>query len=115
MTATEKQHETEQETLQGYVVDMVCLRKYPQDELLQRAREHTKECSTMGHCVESGYGLVDDQGHLAALDPPATPEVLKAIRASERDHGIRLRVQREMQEGEMQTVSVEEVDAVTPQ
>jgi hypothetical protein len=34
------QNETRTETLEGYVVDQACLRKYPQDELLERAQAH---------------------------------------------------------------------------
>ena len=97
------------EALEGFVVDLMCLRKYPQDELLERAREHTKRCALMGHCVESGYGLVDEEGRLFLLEPAATPRVVDAIRGSERDYGLRLRATREMQDGEMNTVRVHEI------
>jgi hypothetical protein len=97
------------ETLEGFVVDQACLRKYPQDELLQRAAEHTRECSLMGHCVESGYGLVDAEGRTLLLEPAATPVVVEAIRRSDRPRGLRLRVEREMREGEMRTTRVDEI------
>ena len=100
------------EELEGYVVDQACLRKYPQDELLSRAKEHTRECALMGHCVESGYGLVTDDGRPLLLEPASTPAVVDAIRQSERETGVRLRARRELeegQEGHMRTVSVEEV------
>lgn len=97
------------ETLEGYVVDIACLRKYPQDELLERAREHTQECSLMGHCAESGYALIGDDGRVRLLEPQSTPHVMEALRASERDAGIRLRARRTMRDGEMETTSVEEV------
>ena len=45
------------EIVEGYVVDLACLRRYPQKEYTARATEHTTECALMGHCVESGYGL----------------------------------------------------------
>ena len=97
------------EQLEGYLVDQACLRKYPQDELLARAREHTRECALMGHCVESGYGLVDDGGRPLLLEPASTPDVVQAIRAAARDRGIRLRVTREMRDGHMRTTTVREI------
>lgn len=97
------------EELEGYVVDQACLRKYPQDEFLSRAREHTRECALMGHCIESGYGLVSDDGRPSLLEPASTPEVVNVIRRSPRAAGIRLRAMREMEDGHMRTVSVEEV------
>lgn len=97
-----------QETLEGYVVDQACLRKYPQDELLERARAHTRKCALMGHCVESGYGLVNDEGRPLLLEPASTPGVVEAIQRSERSEGIRLRARREMEDHEMRTTRVEE-------
>lgn len=98
-----------QETLEGYVVDIACVRKYPHRELLDRAREHSKRCALMGHCMESGYGLIDEEGGLALLDAKATPKVAEALERSPRDHGVRLRATRAMQNEEMETVRVEEL------
>lgn len=100
---------SKQETFEGYLIDQACLRKYPQDELLERARSHTKKCALMGHCVESGYGLVGAEGRPFLLEPASTLEVVAAIRRSERDQGIRLRATREMQDEEMRTTRIEEV------
>jgi hypothetical protein len=97
------------ETLGGYVVELICLRKYPADEYAERARAHTRACALDGHCIESGFGLVADDGHVALLDPSATPHVVDAVRASERETGIQLCVRREAQDGAMKTASVEEV------
>lgn len=101
--------ETQPETLEGYVVDLACLRSYPQDQLSERAREHTKKCILMGHCMESGYGLVDDQGQIRLLEPEATPDIVRAVQASFRDAGIRVRVTRESKEGKMETRQVQEI------
>lgn len=95
------------ETVQGYVVDLVCLRKYPHEELLDRARQHTVECAVMGHCVESGYGLVSEQGELFLLDADATPEVLAALNRTKRREGIALQGQRELRDGEMKTTGID--------
>ncbi len=97
------------ETLEGYVVDTACIRKYPRQEIGQRAADHTVRCALMGHCVESGYGLVDDDGRIALLDASATPLVVDALKRSDRDHGIRLRAHRQMAGEEMETQSVEEM------
>lgn len=108
---TEDSQATAAETLDGYVTDIACIRKYPRDGLLQRAREHTKRCALMGHCVESGYGVVGDDGRIALLDAKATPQVVEALERSGRDRGIRLRVTRERDGQEMRTTAVAEVAA----
>ena len=96
------------ETLNGYVVDLICLRKYPADEYAERARRHTQACALEGHCVESGFALVADDGRVALLDPAATPLVVDAVSGSEREAGIRLRARREEHDEAMRTISVEE-------
>jgi hypothetical protein len=62
----------------------------------------------MGHCVESGYGLVHDD-IVTLLDHDATPAVVDVVGRSTSEQGVRLRVTREMNEGEMRTRSVEEI------
>lgn len=98
------------ETLEGYVVDLACIRKYPQDELAERAQAHSKTCGLKGHCVESGYGLVDEEGHVALLDSEATLRVVDAIRQSVKEEGIKLRAVREQEGQEMRTVQVDEME-----
>ena len=98
------------ETLDGYVIDVGCIRKNARDELLDRARTHTRECALMGHCVESGYGIVTDEDRLTVLDSEATPDVVDVVEGSETEEGIRLRVRREEREGKMETTDVEELD-----
>lgn len=97
----------DKEAPQGYVVDLACLRKYPHAELADRARQHTIECAVMGHCVESGYALVNDEGESFLLDPEATPHVLAALNRTQLQQGVALRVRREMHDGEMKTVRTE--------
>ena len=94
------------ETIEGYVVDIACLRRYNAADTLHRARQHTTECALMGHCVEGGYALVDDHGAIRLLDTHATITVVEALREAERDRGVRLRVKRSEDEGEMQTADV---------
>ena len=98
------------ETIEGFVVDIACLRKWPAQGRRERAERHSKKCALMGHCVESGYGLVDDDGRLALLDASATGELVRRIRDSERTGGIRLRVERdEDEDGEMVSNEIREV------
>jgi hypothetical protein len=108
-TVTSRSSKSPAETLEGYVIDIACLRKYPRDELLDRARVHTKRCALMGHCVESGYGLVSEDGRVALLEAVATPQVVHAIERSDRAEGIQLRVAREHDGEEMRTVAVESI------
>lgn len=63
----------------------------------------------MGHCIESGYGVVDDTGRIALLEPASTPAVLTAIRTSSAERGIRLRIAREAEGEEMRAKRVDEV------
>lgn len=105
----EDEHSSRREVLEGYVVDQACLRKYPQDELLERARTHTTDCALMGHCMESGYGLVDEEGRPLLLEPSSTTRVVEALRSTGQKRGVRLRAIREMQEQEMRTTRIDEV------
>jgi hypothetical protein len=63
----------------------------------------------MGHCVESGYGIVPEDDRLILLDAEATPNVVDVVEASDTEEGIRLHVRREERDGAMETVNVEEV------
>lgn len=103
-------------TVSGYVVDIACLRRYPESEYAQRARAHSKECALMGHCVESGYAVVDDDGVAHLLDTHATPQVVDTLERSTKDTGIYLQVQRRADDGEMTTEVVDEQrrDAAVP-
>lgn len=96
------------ETLEGFVVDIACIRKYPRSNLFHRAQSHTRACALMGHCIESGYGLIDEQG-LTLLDSHATSIIVQALFDSNQDCGIRMRVERALSDGEMRTVHVEVV------
>lgn len=98
---------SQEEELHGFVMDVACLRRCPQEELVQRAREHTRECALEGHCVESGYALIDANGRVAVLDAEATPKIAEVVRASRRGDGIRLRVKRSTHEGRMRTLNVD--------
>ena len=101
--------EEQTETTEGYVMDGGCIRKNARDELLEKARTHTRECALMGHCIESGYGIVTDDDRLVMLDAEATRSVVDTVEATDNEEGIRLRVTRENQDSQMKTTDVEEI------
>lgn len=91
-------------------MDVGCIRKNARDELVEKARTHTRECALMGHCIESGYGIVTEDDCLTVLDPEATRRVVDVVERTTTQEGIRLRVNRENQDGQMTTTDVEEVE-----
>lgn len=96
------------ESIDGYLLDIACVRKYPPTELLERARKHTRECALEGHCIESGYAIVSDKGGITLLDSAATAYVVRALLESDLSTDIRCRVTRTSQPGESpQTTGVE--------
>lgn len=95
-------------TVEGHVVDLACLRRYPENEYGQRARMHTTSCALMGHCVESGYGVIDDGGTLHVLDTHATPLIVAALHDSSHERGVYLVVDRSIEGGEMVTQAITE-------
>lgn len=95
------------EIFEGFVVDLACVRKYRSESMLERARVHTRACALMPHCIESGYGLVDEQGRVLPLDPAATPLVHDVLRRTSTERGIRLRAVRVEDDEAMKTVSVD--------
>jgi len=96
------------ETINGFVVDLACLRVWPQDEIWERAKNHSRECSLQGHHIESGFALVQDNWDIALLDSSATPLVIDALQQSGNETGIRLRVEREMEYDEMKSILITE-------
>lgn len=96
------------EISEGYVVDIACIRKYPRNEIFEKSEVHSRACALMGHCMESGYGLVNEHG-VTLLDDEATPMIAEALLNSNKDCGIRIRVERTKSDGEMHTVRAEEV------
>ncbi|ARS38139.1 hypothetical protein [Pontibacter actiniarum] len=105
----EKKTEDIRENLEGYVVDIACLRTIPSAQIPDKARTHTTACALMGHCIESGYGLVDNNDKITLLDPKATKHVVETLMKTSKEKGARLHVVRERKGGGMETVSVREV------
>lgn len=97
------------ETLEGYLVDVGCLRGYTRHETLDRARQHRRDCLLMGHCIESGYAVVSDDDRVIVLDSEATHRVVEIARTTAKAEGIKVRVQRTRRDGQMETIAIEEV------
>jgi hypothetical protein len=92
------------------MVDVASIGRQSEDELLARAREHSRPCAMVAHCVASGYGLVNDQGHSLLLESAATPAVVRGLQANAREHRVRLRVRREEGEnGKVPSVGIKEI------
>lgn len=91
---------------EGYIVDIACLRKYPEEKMLMRVKEHTKQCALDGHCIESGYALVLESGEKVLLEPDATALVVAAVLLSDREAGITAEVERVLIDGSMHTTRV---------
>ena len=94
------------EVLEGYVVDIACLRKWPRSEVLERAMAHTRQCALEGHCVESGYALIDETGYPMHLGSEATPMVVAALVRTSREREIRMIAERQELDGRMKTAHV---------
>lgn len=106
MTDTANTHDVN-ERLEGYVMDLACVRKHRRRGLLEVARQHPRECNLMGHCIESGYGLITDDDRLHVLDDAATLKIASLLSQIQQHTGIRLRVQREPRGSEMRTTNIE--------
>ena len=100
----------QEEAHQGYVVDVACLRTAPTSELMDRAAAHPTSCGLMGHCVESGYGLVDDEGRVHLLEPEATTAVVQHLLDTPVEQGLRLSVRRRLDGDKMHTVDLARAD-----
>ncbi|MGI0106363.1 hypothetical protein JRG66_02505 [Salinimicrobium tongyeongense] len=96
----------EKEVLDGYVVDIICLRRISPSQYTNQASEHSTACALMDHCVESGYGLIGENNELKLLDPKATPRIVALLKQTDKDKGVRLRVEREQNDQEMTTTKV---------
>lgn len=97
--------------MEGHVVDVACLRTIPSSQIGEEAKSHTTACALMGHCMESGYGLVGPDGRVALLDPKATPHVVSVLNHTTVERGVWLRVEREQKGEKMETQSVSEAEA----
>jgi hypothetical protein len=94
------------EILKGHVMDIACIRKAPSAALADRAADHPTDCGLMGHCIESGYGLVGDDGAVRLLDHAATGPVVRHLLQTSTERGVRLTVRRRRNGDAMRTVDV---------
>lgn len=102
------------EVIEGYVVDLACIRRYPSSEMPDRARRHTTSCALMGHCIESGYGIGQGNGSVFPLVTHATPLILDAAHRSQWQTGLRVRVSRKLHEFQIMTEAAERIGSAKP-
>jgi len=76
----------EQAVVEGGVVDIAGLRKYPEDQY-----------------VESGYALVGEGGRAHLSDADATPKIMRVLDSPSAEAGVYVRVERRLRDGEMVT------------
>ena len=98
------------ETIEGYIIDVACVRKSPRQQLFERAQRHSRDCALMGHWAESGFALVTENGQVAILDSEATLMILDLGRRSPKSQSIKAQVTRQPADEKMETVRVEEID-----
>ena len=91
------------ERIEGYIVDMHCVRQWPQYAWEDRARKHLTSCAE-AH-LESGFCLVDSCA--VPLDAAATPMVLRALREVGDERGVKLRALRKIIESAAVTTYVD--------
>jgi hypothetical protein len=94
------------EILEGFVVDIRCVRLWPHDEVRVRAREHARECLLKGAHMETGYALITDEGSAVLLDTDATPLIIDVLQQLTNRTGICVRAEREWDGERMKTVLV---------
>lgn len=87
------------ERVEGYVVDLHCIRQWPQAQWQDRAHKHLSSCAEQH--LESGFCLVDSCA--VPLDAAATPMVLRALREAGDEKGVQLRALRKSVDGVMVT------------
>lgn len=97
------------EVREGYVVYQGCLRNARGISSLEPARAHTTEYALMGHCMESGYGLLDNEGRALLLEPPPTPQIVETLRSTCQERELGRHATPDSQEQEMRTSRLAEV------
>ncbi len=98
----------ETETFEGYAIDIACVRKNSREELLEKAKTHTRDCALTGHCIESGYGIVTEDDRLTLLDSEATRQIVDIIEQTEEEQGHWIQVTRKEENGTFETTAVEQ-------
>ena len=96
--------------LEGFVVDVDCVRVARRSDLVRRAAGHLRACALAAGFSAGAYALVEPGGTVHVLDHQATPLVLWALWRSTREAGVWVRAERHERDGRMETVRLTEVD-----
>ncbi|MEK6285766.1 MAG: hypothetical protein AABO57_08500 [Acidobacteriota bacterium] len=102
----------EQVNLKGYLVDMMCANSYADDpEALTKAKEHTKECSLMAHCIRAGYAVMTEDGKIYKLDKAGNKKVAEILDKTKDEQGLLVSVEGRVKGNMLYVKSIAEVVA----
>jgi hypothetical protein len=94
-------------TVEGYVVDIACLRRYPETEYAKRSRAHTTGCVADGSLRRERLRPGRRRRSPPPLDTHATPHVVAVLREASTTEAVYLVVERTWEDGEMVTQQVQ--------
>lgn len=80
------------EDLEGVLMDKMCSMKALSEGGEKAALMHTRSCALMPDCVKSGYGVITSGNKFIALDAEGNKKAEKALKASKKQDGIRVKV-----------------------
>jgi len=80
---------------EGILIDKHCSAGFLK-EGQKAARAHTRECTLMPDCVQSGYGVLTADGKFIAFDAGGNQKAEQALRASKKKDDLRVRVSGEL-------------------
>ena len=98
------------EVLDGYVIDLDCLRTARRDALLRVAAHHPRACALSAAFSITAFALVDHDGAVHVLDDAATRFVIALLWRADDGRALAVRVHREVRHGRMETVAVSALD-----
>lgn len=80
-----------EQTLNGYLIDVMCGSKHVQEGTAYGAN-HPKSCLLMPACVQSGYALLTEDKKLLKFDSKGNEEASKLINSTDREKNWRVLV-----------------------
>ena len=98
------------EVLQGFVIDLHCLRTAPRDTVVQVAARHPRACALAATFSGTPFALVDHDGTVHVLDDAATRLVIAVLWRTDDRRALAVRARRAGKHGRMETVAVSELD-----
>ncbi len=86
--------------VEGIIVDQACAAGHLTDGKGYTAgKDHTRDCALMADCVKSGYGVFTPDGKYLKFDAAGNQKAEAAIRASDKQSDIHVKVTGEEKDG----------------